>query len=656
MAGSIILHGSAQTGLSEPFTAFVCGNEKSDVGTGMGRLKRHVGLVVVAVAIAAAGVAVSDQVGAQAPLSTKSVAEHCFDHHKFGSQPVDVTKTLDGEIVLARTRWGWSHSIGCYLSLDEASLAVLRDAGQPSWLPTGPTRDSERCFDHHGFGREPVDVAKTADGEIVLARLVWVWSSRIGCYLTLDWQAAHQLRDAYREIRGWAAMGDSFSSGQGDDDASGDCQRSDNAAAKSASRRLQQPTGSSHLGGWEVTGLELVACSGNRPQDFDQQWSQYVNGGRDEAEIISFSFGGNDIGFSGVIDECAGLVSNCETYCENRRDECGDRGVEALLKSKIDDLAPRWEELYVKAANKLAARGEVYVVGYPALIAEDTDWLCRTVHLGAGDDEIAMLRRVAVHLDEAIRGAVGGANKSLASIPDPRNPGRTYGERINYVPVIDWFDGHEVCGKVEPPWINGRREGWFNTAQKFHPTAEGHRQLGHLLAQRVAETWPHDPETAPTLAQAIPKPDRDGEISDYLPELKGSGLGWHEGDPRHGDGFEGFWYTFVPPEEEWATNWAVWTFDDDPPWGDYIVEVYVPSSHATASVAYDIRVGGNLVASPVLDQFETDDWKDIGTIWVQGQVTITVEDGRARPYRAGDGLTYRFIGIDGARLVPARNR
>ena len=451
-------------------------------------------------------------------------------------------------------------------------------------------------------------------------------------------------------------MGDSFSSGQGDVDARGECQRSDTAAAKSASRRLQQPTGSFQLGGWEVTGLELVACGGDRSQHFDRQWSQYVSGGSDEAEIISFSFGGNDIGFSGVMDECAGLISSCENYCEHRRAECDGRGIEALLKNRIDDFAPRWEELYVRAASKLAARGEVYVVGYPALIAEDTGWYCRTVHLGAGEDEIAMLWRVAVYLDEAIRGAVGGANKALASIPDPRNPGRTYGERINYVSAIDWFAGREVCGKIEPTWMNGRIEGGVDTARKFHPTAEGHRQLGHLLAQSVTETWPHNPETAPTLAQAIPKPDRDGVISDYYPELEGSGLGWHEGDPRHGDEIDGFWYTFVPPEEEWATNWAVWTFDDDPPWGYYIVEVYVPSNHATASVAYDIRVGGNLEASPVVDQFETNDWNNIGTIWVQGQVTITVEDGRARPYRASDGITYRSIGIDGARLVPTRNR
>ncbi len=126
----------------------------------------------------------------------QSVAQRCFEHHKFGAQPVDVAKTADGQTVLAQTRWNWHDAIGCYLTLDDASLAALRAAPVPQGLPDAETGDSKRCFEHHQFGQRPVDVAKTADRQTVLARLSWGYHDTIGCYLVLDDTALATLRAA----------------------------------------------------------------------------------------------------------------------------------------------------------------------------------------------------------------------------------------------------------------------------------------------------------------------------------------------------------------------------------------------------------------------------------------------------------------------------
>ena len=124
----------------------------------------------------------------------QSVAQRCFEHHKFGAQPVDVAKTADGQTVLAQTSWNWHDAIGCYLTLDPQALAVLQAAPPPQNLPSGPTSASKQCFEHHNFGETPVDVAKSADRQTVLARLSWGYHDTIGCYLVLDDTALSTLR------------------------------------------------------------------------------------------------------------------------------------------------------------------------------------------------------------------------------------------------------------------------------------------------------------------------------------------------------------------------------------------------------------------------------------------------------------------------------
>ena len=125
----------------------------------------------------------------------QSAAQRCFEHHKFGAQPVDVAKSADRQTVLAQVSWGYHDAIGCYLTLDDEALAALQAAPPPQSLPDTETEASNQCFQHHQFGQRPVDVAKSADRQTVLARLSWGYHDAIGCYLTLDDEALTTLRD-----------------------------------------------------------------------------------------------------------------------------------------------------------------------------------------------------------------------------------------------------------------------------------------------------------------------------------------------------------------------------------------------------------------------------------------------------------------------------
>ncbi|WP_419844728.1 hypothetical protein [Candidatus Poriferisocius sp.] len=58
-----------------------------------------------------------------------------------------------------------------------------------------PEKAAQACSEHHGFGAEPVDVAKTSDGSEVLAQVSWGANDFGWCYLILDGQATRLLRD-----------------------------------------------------------------------------------------------------------------------------------------------------------------------------------------------------------------------------------------------------------------------------------------------------------------------------------------------------------------------------------------------------------------------------------------------------------------------------
>ena len=131
---------------------------------------------------------------ATAQTADQTAAERCSEFHLFGAEPVDVAKTADNLTVLAQASWGFHDSIGCYLTLDEEAVTALRAAGPPASLPQGPTEDSRRCFEHHRFGAEPVDVAKSTNGQTVLARLSWGFTDTIGCFLALNPAAVLTLR------------------------------------------------------------------------------------------------------------------------------------------------------------------------------------------------------------------------------------------------------------------------------------------------------------------------------------------------------------------------------------------------------------------------------------------------------------------------------
>ncbi|MDE0368721.1 MAG: GDSL-type esterase/lipase family protein, partial [bacterium] len=341
----------------------------------------------------------------------------------------------------------------------------------------------------------------------------------------------------------WQSAGDSYSAGQGLRDREGICARSP---------RAYGPTAADLLGdrGWVVSSETYVACSGAvieqyfngwevpwGPSYFERvgicagnplcavalpggtssiasQWEQSRDqGGPGRVDVMTLSFGGNDIGFADVLSDCVTLpnkwdvVSGCDI-------------AEWELKSRISNLlnpprsctgrGPRYElggadryecdldlgdergsivDFYVKVVEeKLTDRGQLYVVGYPKLFAPVNEWpgwiktSCQAVL--RGDTE--KLGRVAEHLNVHLRSAVTRANERLGGAP-----------RVHYIDLLAMYRHNqaELCG-TKADWLHGLFAPPVTTCCSFHPNAEGYKKTAERLAVAIETSFSACPDRA----------------------------------------------------------------------------------------------------------------------------------------------------------------
>lgn len=242
--------------------------------------------------------------------------------------------------------------------------------------------------------------------------------------------ATQPVRSAY------VAMGDSFSSGEGNpvfetgtDTSSNKCHRSPYAY----SNWLQQ-TPSLNLG-----LMDFVACSGATTQNVlyggaaNGAWgeSPQVDALSVDAKVVTITIGGNDIGFKEFVTEC--ILSSCDDTTNIYTD---------TLDSIHNDLPAKLGAVYAAILSRIGLNTTVYVIGYPyAAPATGLDSLpsqCGYLNgsYGYGRDAVAA-NKVATELNSVIQNAVVTFSYSHITSQfrfiDPN------------VSIDGTFDGHDVC-------------------------------------------------------------------------------------------------------------------------------------------------------------------------------------------------------------------
>jgi lysophospholipase L1-like esterase len=279
----------------------------------------------------------------------------------------------------------------------------------------------------------------------------------VGVVLALAGTAGTALADGTEQAGRYVALGDSYSAGP------------------LVPPQTGQPAGCLRSGsnfpsvvaeGTGAADFVDVSCSGATTADFTAP--QKVTLGENPAQfdaltgsedLVTFTIGGNDIGFGEILQECA-LRSPAQPLGAACRDFYGDG-----LNQRIADTAQK----IAAALGEIGTRSpgaRVAVVGYPALLPEGPGCF-PVVPFSPGD--VAWLRGIEKDLNAMLAARAGAA-------------GATYVD--TYTPTI----GHDMCQLPGVKWIEGLLP--TSPAAPVHPNAQGMEAMGAAVLAALGAPVP----------------------------------------------------------------------------------------------------------------------------------------------------------------------
>jgi lysophospholipase L1-like esterase len=223
----------------------------------------------------------------------------------------------------------------------------------------------------------------------------------------------------------YVALGDSYSSGTGAGGNSGSCDRSDRAYP-ALWAQAHRPA-----------SFVSVACSGATVASVnDSQLSALSH----NTTLVSLTVGGNDVGFSSIMQSC---VLRSASKCTN--------SVNDAERAARNDLAGTLKTLLARISD-LAPHAHTIVLGYPHFY--DLNHNC-----------VGLAQRARTALDNGID-VLDGVLAAAATE-----------QGAQYLDVRDGFDDHEICD--DQRWLHSTE--LFHLSESYHPTAAGQAD-GYLPA------------------------------------------------------------------------------------------------------------------------------------------------------------------------------
>lgn len=299
----------------------------------------------------------------------------------------------------------------------------------------------------------------------------------------------------------YAALGDSYSSGEGAGDYSAEsdipmnhCHRSNNSYPELLSQEF-------------VLGpVQFAACSGAVTKDlFKANGTNKSEGPQLETiaggtGIVTLTIGGNDLGFADVLSDCTyatdlvlgGRINlHGSPGCKSRQKAAVEK---RLRQFSIDDTSRNpgiYKLIDILAELKLRSpKVTIYVAGYPRLFGRNLADRCAVgIAKGLVDDPVP----VYVSKDDAnwINSTVDKLNAVIRDSVDEAN---LRGQTVYYVdPNVNGFQDHARCS-TKTPWINPII---FNqvpkndpSAESFHPNVDGQKAYAKAFRTQIEETIP----------------------------------------------------------------------------------------------------------------------------------------------------------------------
>jgi lysophospholipase L1-like esterase len=226
----------------------------------------------------------------------------------------------------------------------------------------------------------------------------------------------------------YVALGDSYSSGVGAGSyisSSGSCERSTKAFPEQWARASSP------------SSFVSVACSGAATADVINSQVSALSA---STTLVSITIGGNDAGFSRVMETC--VLTSTSTCLSTV----------SAAETFVADQLPGRLDATLQAIRARAPYAKIVVLGYPHLYDLSRSGSC----IGLSTMDRTALNQGADALDSALT-AAAAAN------------------RDTYADVRSQFAGHEICDSAS--WLNS--VDIFALSSSYHPTAAG-QELGYL--------------------------------------------------------------------------------------------------------------------------------------------------------------------------------
>lgn len=250
----------------------------------------------------------------------------------------------------------------------------------------------------------------------------------------------------------YAALGDSYSSGEGNGPFDGPCHRAlqqDSAYP----RMLPSLVGYLAAPAFHACTSATIADVWQRPQPRRGAQGIQVQYLDASTELVTLTIGGNDLGFSSIVKRC--LLPG----------DCSDGDFAERIEAGLGTIQAELTDVYQRVRARMDPDGFLVVGGYPHLFRSGREADCKRF-ISSG--EAAWINSLVDRGNSRIAAAVRATRQGSGNVA--------------YVAVDERFAGHELC--TEDAWLYGIKltlgDGLIKGS--YHPTKSGQRAYAAAFA------------------------------------------------------------------------------------------------------------------------------------------------------------------------------
>ena len=250
----------------------------------------------------------------------------------------------------------------------------------------------------------------------------------------------------------YVALGDSYSSGEGNGPFDGPCHRA-RQADSAYPRMLPGMIGYLAMPTFQACTSATIVDVWKRPQPNRRGQGIQIQHVSASTDLVTLTIGGNDLGFSSIVKRCL-LPGNCSDGDFSKRIEAGLGTIQAELA-----------DVYRRIRERMDPDGYLVVGGYPHLFTSASKADCKRF-ISSG--EAAWINSLVDRGNTRIAAAVRATRQASGNVA--------------YVAVDERFSGHELC--TEDQWLYGIKlvlgDGLIKGS--YHPTKSGQRAYAEAFA------------------------------------------------------------------------------------------------------------------------------------------------------------------------------